>query len=200
MNRVSAVNALFNLAPAVDRRADPRLLIERLAQGDVEGSPWEDPDAAHPFSPIGFPAVDGGELQAAALGLLGRWKQLGRGDATRLAELVLGGLLTQHAGVVAAALDALARIPELDVRLPAAPLADHAEPRVRAALATLMAAPGRFDPSVAEQLAADTEAGVRSRLLGLDPVESERRRVLARLADDPDAYVRARARRLLCGP
>jgi hypothetical protein len=63
-----------------------------------------------------------------------------------------------------------------------------------------MAAPQHFDPSVAEQLAGDTEAGVRSRLLDLDPVDHERRGVLARLADDPDAYVRARARRLLCGP
>lgn len=199
MNRVSAVNALFNLAPAVDRRADPRPLIERLAQGDVEGSPWDDPDAAHPFARV-HSTVDGGELHAAALSLLGRWKQLGRGDAARLAELVLAGLLTQHAGVVAAALDALARAPALKARVPAAPLADHAEARVRAALATLMAAPGRFDPYVAEQLAQDTEAGVRSRLLDLEPVDSERCSVLARLADDPDAYVRARARQLLSGP
>lgn len=200
MNRVSAVNALFNLAPAVDRHADPRPLIERLAQGDVEGSSWDDTDAAHPFSRVRFTTVDGGELHAAALSLLGRWKQLGRGDAARLAELVLAGLLTQHPGVVAAALDALARVPELDVRLPTAPLADHAEARVRAALATLMAAPRRFDPHVAKHLAQDTEAGVRSRLLDLHPVDHERRTVLARLADDPDAYVRARARRLLSGP
>lgn len=192
MNRVSAVNALFNLAPAVAPDVDPRDLIERLARGEIEASACDRPHA-HPFL-VPLTTADSGELQAAALSLVGRWRQLGRGDASQLAELVLAAMLTQHAGVVAAAIDALARVSELDVRLPAAPLADHPEARVRAALATLMATAKRFDARVAERLVNDPEAGVRSRLLELEPADPERRGMLKRLADDPDAYVRARAR------
>ena len=196
MNRVSAVNALFNLAPALDHRADPRKAVESLARGEIRASAWDKPDAAHPFSRVRFTTSDAGELQAAALSLLGRWKQLGRGDGD-LRGLVLTGLLTQHAAVAAAALDALSRVPSIDVRLPAAPLADHAEARVRAALATLMTTSERFDALAAERLARDAEPGVRSRLLGIGLDEPDHRALLELLADDPDAYIRARARRLM---
>jgi len=196
-NRRSAVEALFNLAPAVGSADDPEDVAERLAEGRIGSSPWDMAETDHPFSSFRVTVPDQKELQAAALRLVGRWRELGRAQQLDLDGLVLGGLLTQHPAVAAAALETLTRVPYLRVDPRTDALSNHADARVRAGLATLMTEPSRFDATLALRLASDSNGGVRSRLLGLDANRPEGREVLETLRRDADSYIRAKAQQVL---
>jgi tetratricopeptide (TPR) repeat protein len=199
INRSSAAGALFNLAPSMDTEQAGQVAaaVAPLALGNYRPSRF-DLDQAHPLSRwqirIGVP----NQLRASAIGtlaqLLSKHDQL---DRAPLHEAVRSAVRSPAGAVVAAAFDAAARLPQLDLGVEPEDGFYHPDPAVRqAALVAWTARHGGLPSTeLVDMLAADPGINVRLQLCAMAGQAGEKgRELLERLAaHDPDAFVRAKA-------
>jgi hypothetical protein len=197
MNRASAASALFNVATALNSATARQLAGEMvpIVAGEVERSDWDFPDEADAFSRFQMNQPGPWYLQGSALAA---WSALRHdadddqpGDEKVIADALAGGTPF----VIAAALDALIRMPQVPV--PGAVVASltHPDSQVRAAaVATLMNRTHTPPPEPAlSRLIQDEAVNVRlTMLVNADQLAADARRALLdAFTNDQDAYVRA---------
>ena len=197
MNRASAASALFNVATALDSTTARRLAGEMvpIVAGEVERSDWDYPDEADAFSRFQMNQPGPWYLQGSALAAWSALRHDADDDQPGDEKFIADGLAAGTPFVMAAAIEALARMPH--VPLPGAVGASltHPDGQVRAAaVATLMHRNHTPPPEpVLSRLVQDESVNVRLTMLAnaeqlaLDA----RTALLNRFINDPDAYVRA---------
>ncbi len=198
-NRASAVGALFNLAPALDADQAHRAneAIKPLALGKYDLSQWDE-NLDNPLSRFQINLHIPHVLRIAALGaaaqLVARHPQLG---LEQLQIAVLTALGDDSVKVVAGALDAASRVPELELPFPLETTIEHADAEIR--LDGFAAWVARHQELPTGELLArvrtDRNINVRLQLMLISARNPNGSETLRSLADnDPDAYVRAMAR------
>jgi tetratricopeptide (TPR) repeat protein len=205
LNRASAVGALFNLAPVLDADQAQRAheALQPLALGKYVLSRWDE-GAGGPLSRFRFSFHVPNVLRIAALAtfsqLVAKHPHLGTGE---LHQAVLDGVADQSPDVVAAALDAASRVAQLQLPFPAEVWLEHPDAGVRQEAFSVWTERTQGLPTGAllERVRADPSINVRLQLLQLAATNAGGETELRWLADnDPDAYVRAVARRRLSEP
>ncbi len=197
INRASAVNALINMASALepDQAAASAAALVKVAAGRSEPSAWDDSQEAmtDPFNRfrLGFTAASD-YLQAAAIeacaALTARAQRLPDG----LTEVVAEAWASSNAQIAASVWDAVARCSLLATPPGLAAALIHPEPDVRAAALHCAAERDRqvLSAAISERLLADDTINVRLELIRAAR-QLDRQDLLDRLLADPDAYVRA---------
>jgi hypothetical protein len=196
--RASAAGAIRNLAPALAAAqattAAARLLP--LARGEYELSRW-DANIDHPLSPFQVRLHEAGILRAAAVAAVARLAAEHDVGLDELPSIVQSAVGADEPSVVAAAFEALRLVETVDCPVPLEVAMRHPEADVRqAALAAHLERERSVPKSpTLTALVNDPVVSVRLTLAkgmrGMPDAEP----VLSMLADDPDAYVRAVARR-----
>ena len=205
MNRASAVGALFNLSKALDHDQAEQVssVIAPLALGHYGPSQWDHNDA-HPLSRFRLSLHVPHVLWAASLAALGQLVANHSQLSTELLQhAIFNALRDGPDRIVAAALDAASRVP--DVELPFYPETsiEHEDPGVRIAGLEAWAARHQTLPTgpLLEKLSSDADVNVRLQLLTMASHDGAGTELLSRFAEsDPDSYVRALARHRLANP
>lgn len=199
LNRASASGALFNLAPALDveEAAIAYEALQPLAKGRYAPSQWDRADSDRlsrwrlnfhvPFS-----------LRVAALGTIAQL--VARHDLERepLQEAVLAAVAEGPPVLLAAAIDAAGRVPDIALPFPLELALDHQDAEVRTdALEAWWAIHQSLPPEpLLKKLREDSHPNIRLRLVEIAAASSQGHEVLEWLqAHDRDAYVRALAER-----
>lgn len=200
LNRHAAANALFNFADAIPTR-QVSAVVEGLApaaKGEYPLSQW-DRNIDDPLSRVQINMHTPAVLQEAAIGAVGRvlraYPDLSREP---LAEAVIIAYQRGPDSVIAAATDALAQVPDVDLPVPIEALLCHRDPAVR--LAALRCWQTRHDglppEDIVAGLAADANVAVRHNLLVL-AVETGGWSLVEQLEDDEHALIRRLAEQRL---
>jgi tetratricopeptide (TPR) repeat protein len=198
-NRASAAGALFNLAPVLDLDQAARVyaVVEPLALGKYDPSRWDE-DRAHPLSRFRLSLHIPNALRVAALGtvaqLVAKHPELGQEQLQQAVFLAAGD---QAAIVLAAALDAASRVPDLALPFPPETALESPDGGVRLAGFEAWAARHQELPadSLLDRVLADSNVNVRLMLARMAINCPDGGAVLQRLADgDPDGFVRVFAR------
>ena len=198
-NRASAAGALFNLAPVldVDQARSVYAALEPLALGKYDPSRW-DQDRVDPLSRFQVSLHIPNALRVAALGtvaqLVAKHPGLGREQLQRAVFIAAGDLAPV---VLAAALDAASRVPELALPFPPETALENPDGGVRLAGFEAWAARHQELPGgrMLDGLLADFDVNVRLTLARMAINSTDGGDILRRLADgDPDAFVRVFAR------
>ena len=199
LNRASAASALFNVAPALDIDEASKIseALQPIAMGRYAASQWDrnDKDRLSRWR-LSFHIPH--SLRVAALGTIAQLVAKHNLDREPLQQAVLAALADGPNVLVAAALDAVARVPELALPFPPELALDHEDPSVRTeALAAWWAIHSELPPEpMLQRLRADPHPNIRLRLVELAGAGSNGLETLQWLiAHDPDAYVRELARR-----
>jgi hypothetical protein len=205
LNRASAVGALYNLAPALDADQAQRAheALQPLARGKYELSRWDE-SAGGPLSRFRFSFHVPNVLRISALAtvsqLVAKHPHLGTEE---LQQAVLDGVADQSPHVVAAALDTASRVAQLQLPFPPEVWLEHPDADVRQEAFSVWTERTQGLPTGAllERVRVDPSINVRLQLLQLAATNLGGETELQWLADnDPDAYVRAMARRRLSEP
>lgn len=197
MNRASAANALFNVAGALDGQQANRLAyaIMPILVGKFDLSDWDPAGPPDAFARFQISQPGPGYLQGSALSAWSMLRRQADDDPARDERIILDALASGTPSVVAAALDALARMSH--VPMPSAVIAGlmHPESEVRAsAIGTQISRNHTAPPEpLLSRLVQDESVNVRLTLLiHADQLSAEARRdLLERFTSDRDAYVRA---------
>ena len=198
LNKASAAGALFNMAPVLDdeQAAQVAAVVAPLALGQYEPSQF-DIDHAHPLSRWQIRYGSTNQLRVSAIGTLAQLISGHPGiDTDPLRTAVREAIRSGFGPVVAAAFDAAARLPEL--KLIEDPEEGFFHPDAGVRCNALGAWCARNDgvppPELVDHLVADESANVRLQLAAVAGAAGEAgAQVLARLSEDPDAFVRAKA-------
>lgn len=191
--RASALNALFNMS--VEGKTPQRRTIDLVVDDgafDAADESLRPPD--HPFSRMRMQLSTGIEVQVARTSLLARWAQHGHISAEVAWRHTFTALSSEDSALVVAGLDGLTRLHLLFDELSLEGFAGRRDARVRAA--TVAAVLRRGSPSrdrVLSKLSADRDPRVRAGFLRDDAPQP----MLNRLADDRNAWIRARSRTLV---
>lgn len=202
MNRASAASALFNVSPVLDAVEAEKVaaVIEPLAFGKYPLSQWDHNDD-HPLSRWRFSMHTPHVLRVAALGALARLVAKHSAlSPERLQEAVAAAVQDGPASVIAAALDAASWVPAIELPFPLETAFGHSDSTIRLAAfqVWLARSDGLPEEPLLAALRSDPHVNVRLRVLELVAHRPGGRSTVAWFADnDPDAYVRALARRRL---
>ncbi|HEY5193622.1 MAG TPA: hypothetical protein VIJ39_07090 [Solirubrobacteraceae bacterium] len=197
MNRASAASALFNVATALDSATARRLAGEMvpIVAGEVERSDWDYPDEADAFSRFQMNQPGAWYLQGSALAAWSALRHDADDDQPGDKKVITDALAAGAPFVMAAAIDALTRMPH--VPLPGAVGASltHPDSQVRAAAVSTSMHRNQMSPPepVLSRLVDDEAVNVRLTILAnADQLALDARTaLLTRFINDPDAYVRA---------
>lgn len=199
LNRASASGALFNVAPAlnIEEASSAYEALQPLAKGRYAPSQWDRTDTDRlsrwrlnfhvPYS-----------LRVAALGTIAQLVARHHLEKEPLQEAVLAAVADGTPVLLAAAIDAAGRVPDIDLPFPLELAMDHQDTEVRTdALDAWWATHQSLPPEpLLEKLREDPHLNVRLRLVEMADKSAEGNGVLEWLrAHDPDAYVRALAQR-----
>jgi tetratricopeptide (TPR) repeat protein len=201
LNRASASGALFNVAPAlnVEEAAIAYEALQPLAKGRYARSQWDRADSDRlsrwrlnfhvPFS-----------LRVAALGTIAQLVTRHDLEKEPLQEAVLDAVAEGPPVLLAAAIDAAGRVPDITLPFPLELALDHQDVEVRTdALDAWWAIHQSLPPEpLLQKLRRDSHTNVRIRLVDIAAASRQGNKVLEWLqAHDLDAYVRALAQRRL---
>jgi hypothetical protein len=202
MTRVSAVEGLHNLAPALpeDMVADIVEALSARAEHDDEPSDFDRVGVGDPLARFTVNMAPPGALQTAALEALSRVAEHAPSAISSLTNAVMTALRSGRDQLLAAALHALAVNPELGVPgLDARPLLAHQSETIRLAALDLLSKDPVAGLRYAALLAHDPSPRVRFQLIGLAAEAEGGEELLQTLSCDPDSYTRAMARARLDG-
>jgi HEAT repeat protein len=190
---------LFNLAPALDddQAKEVAAVMGPLARGQYEPSSF-DLDQAHPLSRWQIRFGSSNQLRISAIGTLAQLIANHPAiDAAPLHDAVRQALRSGSGTVVAAAFDAAARLPDLDLIVDSEEGFFHPDPRVRRSAIVAWTARNEGLPAddLVEHLAADPDPNVRLQLGAVAGAAGKSgQTLLMRFADnDPDSFVRAKS-------
>jgi hypothetical protein len=201
LNRASAANALFNVAGHLDAEDAARVVacLREPARGQYSPSEWdESASQTHdPFSRFQLKIGSAGAFWAAALQALARVTEHHGLEPASVEAAVRSALDNGPIHVIAAAFDALARVPTLQSPVPVEAALQHPDQQVRLnALGCWHRRANRLPSGDAlERLVQDPAMPVRLMVLKLAVGDPAEERVVRALISDEDAYVRALAKR-----
>jgi hypothetical protein len=200
-SRASAASALLNLACHLDTQERERVreALFALAVGAYR-SDWNGLLGNHPLSSIQVSIGQPNDLQAMAIRAFCAVTEDLALVQEQLDEVLGRALSSQDPALIQAALDGLLRLPDIVVGPDFAHYLRHPNARIRAVVIRLLVSRDEkfIESDLALVLAQDQSRWVRSSLLGAArDVPSGGERALVALAEDPDAYIRAAARRLI---
>ena len=197
MNRASAASALFNVATALDSATARRLAgdLVPIVSGAVERSDWDFPDEADAFSRFQMNQPGPWYLQGSALAAWSALRHDKDDDRAGDEKIIADALAAGTPFVMAAAIDALTRMPHVPMPGVVGASLTHPDGQVRAAaVATLMRRNHTPPPEpVLSRLVQDEALNVRLTMLAnADQLAADARRALLdAFTNDQDAYVRA---------
>lgn len=204
-NRASAAGALFNLAAALTSEQVERVeaVLGPIALDYYELSQWDE-NLDHPLSRFRVSLHTVNQLRLSAIGTLAQLtaKHPGRG-VEQLQEVVTAAFRDGPEPVIAAGLDAAARVAQVTLPIPLEVLMGERDAAIR--LQSLIAWATRCDglPNAAAlaKLAADPDFQVRQQLVNVAARAGEvGRALLQQFAErDSDGYIRLRAAAYLAG-
>lgn len=197
MTRVSAVEGLHNLAPALpeDTVDDTVKALWARAERDDEPADFDRVGVDDPLARFKINMAPPGALQTASLEALSRVAQHAPSAISTLLNATMVALRSGRDQLLVAAMHALAHNPELGVPgFEANQFLAHHNETIRLAALDLLSS----DPSTGLQYAAmlinDPSPRVRFRLIGLAVEADGGGELLQALSSDPDSYTRAMAK------
>ncbi len=197
MTRVSAVEGLHNLAPALpeDTVDDVVKALWARAERDDEPADFDRVGVDDPLARFTVNMAPPGALQTAALEALSRVAQHAPSAISTLVNAIMVALRSGRDQLLVAAMRALAHNPELGVPgFEANQFLPHHNETIRLAALDLLSS----DPSTGLQYAAmlinDPSPRVRFHLIGLAVEADGGGELLRALSRDPDSYTRAMAK------
>jgi tetratricopeptide (TPR) repeat protein len=199
MNRMSAVDAVYNLATRTrpDDAVSARERLLRLARGHYAVSDIETSTTSGPFSRFKVSFDTGSSLDARALGTaaaLTSGASLSPDELLPDLHAALGAADPQLQG---AALQVFARFPDVPLPVTFDEASRHADESVRLAAYRALHARAALDESVLLRIATDIDRDIRGFALNAALAANLGARVAELLSTDPDAYIRSRARAAL---
>lgn len=196
--RATAAGAIYNLTPALtaEQAATAAERLLPLALGEYELSRW-DANIDHPLSAFQISFHEPGVLRAVAMTALGQLASEHGVGLDDLRSAVHSALRDDEIPVVAAAFEVLAQVETVDCPVPLEAAVRHPEADVRQAALAARLARERTVPTGPSLTALlhDPVASVRLTLVQGVRDLPDAERALRALGDDPDAYIRAVARR-----
>jgi hypothetical protein len=201
-NRASGVNAIFNIAPALNPTLATTFADELrpIAEGQFGSSIFDQPRAVvqHPFNRVRVGEhASADRLRGTGVLACAALTRAGETSPTWPTDLLEGALVSSEPVIVVGALEAIARLPELPVpaELAAYLLQADAGERTAALMVWRQRKPDVPNARIVDRLATDETLEVRLTLLGLlrdgDRGPDQRARIAQ---NDPDSYVRAMAK------
>ncbi len=194
-NRAAAVDAIFNMAAVIpdDRRSTLAESLRPLAAGDYQRHRL-DTDEVDLLSNFQFNQNSTDMLRASAMRAVARFAELGT-DPGGIDELVAAAWASGSARPTVAAVETLARLPELPAPIGLPAMLRHGDPHVRGeTIRALRVRNAGLLHTELPKLMRDSSYSVRLAALNVAKELGEQD-LLERIAEeDPDAYLRGLAR------
>jgi len=195
--RASAVNSLFNLAPALEVEAAETVIkaLAPISLGQYELSRWDE-NLDHPLSRIRLSLHSPLELRGAAMNTVARLSAQHSGlGADSVAEAVFAAFRDGPESIIAAAFGALGRLTDLKPPIPLEAGMMHPDTSVRSEALQAYVARHQSLPAdeTLESLRNDPAPSGRLNLLNAARIATDGDRAIEPLREDEDAYVRAMA-------